>query len=138
MPVPLDLPLDSTPLRAVRGATTVAENTPEAIQQTVAELVTTLVNENQIQANNIVSVLFSVTTDVSAYSPPKAARETLTDWHSVPMLCFQEATIEGLIKQCIRVMIHFRTPLPQSKLKPVYLNGAIALRPDLSQAISQV
>lgn len=118
----------------VRGAVTVAANEAPAIREAVEELLRTMLWENEIAVDRIVSVFFTVTPDLTALNPARAARETLYDWHSVPMLCSQEPVIDDMLPRCIRVLIQW---MPDDSNRPVnvshvYLRDAVQLRPDLS------
>lgn len=120
-----------TTIRALRGATTVSADDADQIQQAVAELMSRLVAENSLTETGIVSLFFTLTPDLHTFSPAQAARQHL-GWVHVPILCAIEPCIEGLPERCIRVMAQFETDRPQTDLKPVYLHGAAALRPDLA------
>ena len=48
-------------IRAIRGATTVSENSVEAISEAVTEMLNALESHNQLDPSKIVSVTFSVT-----------------------------------------------------------------------------
>lgn len=121
-------------VRAIRGATTVTENTREAIAKAVAELMEAIEIHNQLDTEEIVSVTFSVTSDIDAMFPAAVARRR-QGWEDVPLLDVQHMKVENSLPKCIRVLIHLNTPLPKSQLRHVYLQDATKLRPDL--AISQ-
>jgi len=114
---------------ALRGATTVAVDTPEAIAEATLELMDQLMAANTLQKDKMISILFSVTSDVKSAYPGKFLR-TARGMGDVPLLHFQEMQVEGSLQRCIRVMIHY-----QEEKKPihVYLRGAKILRPDLSR-----
>lgn len=116
-------------MRGVRGATTVEEDTPEALRGALNTLLKQLVEKNQITSSAILTLFFTVTNDLHSISPARIARETF-GWQDIPILCAQEPFIEGLPARCIRVLVQFETDQPQQALTPVYLNQAVALRPD--------
>lgn len=116
-------------LRGVRGAITVENNTPEAMDEAVTELLQALVQVNAIVPSALCTVFFTVTADLTTLSPAKVARTRLP-WQDVPLFCAQEPAIEGLPERCVRVLIQFDTDKELSELKPVYLRGAQVLRPD--------
>lgn len=119
-------------LRAVRGATCVPQNTPEAVEAAMVPLLDQLLaNHPGLGPDAVVSMFFTVTPDLTCVSPAKVARLHL-GWDTVAMMCSQEPVIEGLPERCIRLMIQFYTPLPQKALRPVYLAEAATLRPDLT------
>lgn len=119
-------------LMAVRGATTVTDNSVQAVELALNHLLQALINENLVAGKpltpqDMVSVFFTVTPDITAISVAKVARISM-GWHEVAMMCAQEPEVTGLPRLCVRVMIqYFGTQAP----KPVYLEGAKVLRPDL-------
>lgn len=120
-------------MRAVRGATTLEVDTPEATQEAVGELINLLLDENQIVIDDIVSVFFTVTSDLRSFNPARATRLVRGDWQWVPMLCSQEPDMATEIPRCIRVLIQWVPNRPYSDPpKPVYLRQAAQLRPDIS------
>ena len=123
-------------VRAIRGATTVTENTPEAIAEAVSELIEAIEIHNQLDTEEIVSVTFSVTSDIDAMFPAAVARRR-QGWEDVPLLDVQQMKVENSLQKCIRVLIHLNTPLPKSQLRHVYLQDAAKLRPDLAISKTQ-
>ncbi|WP_040208357.1 chorismate mutase [Neobacillus jeddahensis] len=119
-------------IRGVRGATTVCANTEEAIVSATEELVTNLIELNQIQPDSVASVFISTTEDVDAAFPAKALRK-FADWTYVPVMCMREIPVPNSLKMCVRIMMHVNTNLPQEDVVHVYLRGAKVLRPDLKQ-----
>lgn len=117
------------PIRGVRGAITAAENTPEAILSATQELLRALIAANGIQPEDLASAIFTVTPDLDAAFPARAAREL--GWSHVPLLTAAEiAPPEGL-PRAIRVLLHWNTDRPIYDIRHVYLREAAALRPDL-------
>lgn len=117
-------------LRALRGATTVETDTSAAIRERTAELIETLRERNALVVDDIVSVLFSATPDLTADFPAAAARGV--GLAQTPLLCCQEIPVAGAVERCVRVLVHCylddeRTP------RHVYLHGARQLRLDLPQ-----
>ncbi len=117
-------------LRAVRGAITVDDNTAENISRATIELLRAILDSNRIAEEDIVSVIFTMTPDLNAEFPAKAARICL-GWDNVPMVCASEIPVPGSIEKCIRVMITFNLPITGNVVKHIYLGGAQELRPDL-------
>ena len=76
-------------VRGVRGATTVLENSKEDIVKHTAELLKRMIIENNIDSENIASIIFTTTSDVFNEFPAVAAREILS-LNSVPLLNMQE------------------------------------------------
>ncbi len=117
-------------MRAIRGATTVAENTVEAMREVVTELLDELENRNQFQTSDIISVTFSVTRDLDAIFPAAIARSR-PGWDNVAMLDVQQMHVEGSLQRCIRFLIHANLPVSAS-IHHIYLRNAASLRPDWS------
>ena len=116
-------------MRGIRGATQVDANTVEAIEDGVAELCRTIVEQNRIRPEEIVWAIFTVTHDLDADFPARAARER-GGWGMVPMICSREIPVPGSLPRTIRVLIHVDSGSPRD-VKHVYLRGARVLRPDL-------
>jgi chorismate mutase len=119
-------------LRAVRGAITVEENQSSLIQTAVARLVEEVLTENRIQPTAIVCVFFTVTPDLTALNPAKAVRQSRNDWAAVQMMCADEPVMDGMLPRCIRIMIQYDAPEGSPLPRPVYLEKARELRPDLT------
>ncbi|MDQ3306694.1 MAG: chorismate mutase [Actinomycetota bacterium] len=116
-------------LRALRGATTIDEDTPEHVRVRVVALLEEMFSRNRIDHDQLVSLLFTATDDVHSAFPATAARTIgLGD---VPMLCARELDIVGATSRCIRVLAHLDTSLERDQLRHVYLEGAAGLRDDL-------
>ncbi len=114
---------------ALRGATTVESDDPDQIDSRTQEMMSLLMSRNQLVADDLVSILFSLTPDVRSRNPATATRAMgLTD---VPLIGVQEADIDGMLPRCIRVMIHIEADRQRSSLRHVFLHGAKVLRPDL-------
>jgi chorismate mutase len=118
-------------LRALRGATTVDEDTKEQVTERVQVLVTELLQRNGIGHEDLVSILFTATEDVTSMFPATAAREA--GFGDVPLICARELSVRGGTPHCIRVMVHCYTERPRAELHHVYLEGARFLRDDLPE-----
>lgn len=117
-------------MRGIRGATTIASDTPELIFQETAELVTKMAEINNIDVEDIVSVTISTTPDITSAFPAKAVR-TMAGWEYVPTMCMHEMNVPGALPLCIRVLMHVNTNISQRDVHHIYLNEAVQLRPDL-------
>ena len=117
-------------VRAVRGAIRPKGNTTEGIRSAAVRLVTALLAENGIGEEGIISLIFSLTEDLSAANPAAGLRTI--GFSDVPLFCLQEAAVEGSMKGVIRVLLTYESPDGRAPV-PVYLDGAEALRPDLSR-----
>ena len=115
-------------VRAVRGATTVAEDRPDLIIAATAQLVDELLRVNRCTPTDVVSAHFTVTPDLISEFPAKGARSA--GWDEVPMLCAQEIPVAGALPRCIRVLLHLEVEAGTA-LVPCYLHEARSLRPDL-------
>ena len=116
-------------LRALRGATTATANTSEAIGEAVAELIEELVRRNGLEGERVLSVTFSVTTDLDACFPAAIARRR-ADWGAVALLDCQQMAVPGDLERCIRLLVHAWLPA-EREVVHVYLRDATRLRPDL-------
>lgn len=117
-------------IRAIRGATTVSENSVEAIAEAVTEMLDAIASQNQLEPTQIVSATFSVTRDLDAIFPAAIAR-TRPQWDCVPLLDVQQMHVEGSLPRCIRLMLYTHSKVRQSDIRHAYLRGACHLRPDL-------
>lgn len=122
-------------IRGIRGATTAKANTPEAIRAATRELLEALVAANDLQADDVASVIFSTTTDLTAEVPARAAREL--GWVQTGIMCLAEMDADGGLPRCIRVLVHWNTERRPDQIRHVYLHAAAALRPDRANHVSQ-
>lgn len=114
---------------SIRGAIVVDGNTKENILDRTKEILETIIKENSIKNEEIESIIFSATKDITAVYPAVAAREIgIVD---ASLLCVQEMYVENSLQMCIRILMHINKEYCQNKVKHVYLNGAECLRPDL-------
>jgi len=116
-------------LRALRGATTATANTSEAIGEAVAELIEEMVRRNALEGERVLSVTFSVTSDLNACFPAAIARRR-DDWGSVALLDCQQMAVAGDLERCIRLLAHAWLPA-EREVAHTYLREAARLRPDL-------
>jgi chorismate mutase len=116
-------------VRAIRGATTVDADTPEQVTERIQALVSALLERNGVDTDDLISILFTATGDVTSMFPATAARKMgLGD---VPLICARELDIVGSTPRCLRVLLHVTTTRTRSELHHVYLEGARGLRDDL-------
>ncbi len=116
-------------IRALRGATTVDEDTPEQVSDRVQALIAEMLARNDVSHDDIISMIFTATEDVVSIFPASAAR--VVGLGDVPLLCARELSVTGSTPRCIRVLVHLATDRPRSELRHVYMEGAEALRDDL-------
>lgn len=117
-------------LRAVRGAITVDEDTAEAIHDATVELLHAVLERNALVHDDLVSIMFTATHDLSAEFPAVAARAM--GLSNVPLLCAMEIPVAGAMPRCIRAMLHCYAPAGR-RIRHVYLREARQLRTDLPE-----
>lgn len=118
-------------IRAIRGATQVSANTPEAIAEGVKELMLALMSANSLTPEEVISVFFTSTPDLNAAFPAAACREI--GFSSVPLIGSVEVDVPGALDKAIRVMVHCQSEKTSSEISHIYLHGAAALRRDIAQ-----
>lgn len=97
----------------------------------VVDLLERVLERNDVDSDDVVSILFTATGDLRSMFPAAAARTMgLGD---VPVICARELDVEGATPRCIRVLLHLSTDKPRSALHHVYLEGARGLRDDLPE-----
>lgn len=117
------------PIRALRGAITVPENTRPSLLAAAEELLQSLIEDNGIEPEAVVTATFTTTADLTAAYPAEAARSL--GWTQAGLLCVEEMPVEGALEKCLRVLVLWESNRPQSTMKHQYLRGAEDLRPDL-------
>lgn len=115
-------------LRGVRGAASVASDTADDILTSTRELLRRLQEENGFEPDDLVSIFFTATPDLTATFPALAARQL--GWTSVPMLGGMEMSVPGAPPRIIRVLLHCYLDAPPEEVIHVYLGEARNLRPD--------
>jgi chorismate mutase len=120
-------------VRGIRGATSVAADSPELVLTATRELLQELLRANQIETfEDIISAIFTTSPDLTSTFPAEAARSL--GMGQVPLLCASEIAVPGSLPRCIRVLLHVNTEHKQSSIKHVYLHEAKRLRPDVTSA----
>jgi chorismate mutase len=119
------------PVRAIRGAVQVDANQREAIIEATAELVAEVMSRNELVTDDVISVLFTATPDLTAEFPALAARKI--GFHDVPLLCAAEVAMPDGMPRVVRLLMHVETDRQRSEVRHVYLRGAAALRLDIAQ-----
>ncbi len=123
--------MTSAKVRGLRGATTCDENTVEEINVVTQELLTEMLQRNGIGHDDVISVLFTTTPDLTAGFPASAARGI--GFGDVPLLCASEINVPGAMPLVVRVLMHAYTERDRSDLRHVYLRNAPSLRDDLPE-----
>ena len=121
--------------RGVRGATTADSNSREDILQATTQLLALMIRKNEISSGDIASAIFTTTKDLDAVFPALAARQL--GWVDVPLLCMYEIDVPKSLPMCIRILIHWNTTKAQSEIEHIYVKEAVALRPELSERLSE-
>ena len=118
-------------LRGLRGATTVAADTPELIAEATGELLRVIMERNALGHDDVVSIVFTTSPDLTSAFPAAGARAV--GFGDVPLLCASEIDVPGAMTRCIRVLLHVYTTKERGELRHVYLRHAQALRDDLPE-----
>ncbi|GAA2506256.1 chorismate mutase [Streptomyces thermolineatus] len=118
-------------VRAVRGAIQVERDEPDVLRSRVALLITEILRANGLEPDDLISMIFTATSDLVSAFPAEAARELgLVD---VPLMCARELDVEGGLPRTVRILAHAETDRRQADVRHVYLGGAAVLRPDLAR-----
>lgn len=117
--------------RGIRGAISVDADDSRAIATATKRLLTEILLRNDVLLDDIASVLFTLTPDLHASFPALAAREM--GWAYIPMLHAVEVGVPEALGHCIRVLMHVNTRRSLGEIEHVYLERAVALRPDLTR-----
>jgi chorismate mutase len=118
-------------VRAIRGAVQIDANERAAILEGTTELVSEVMTRNSLVTDDVISVLFTATPDLTAEFPALAARKI--GFQDVPLLCASEIGVPSAMPRVVRLLMHVETGQPRSALQHVYLRGAAALRLDIAQ-----
>ena len=119
------------PVRAIRAAIQIDRNDRELILEGASELVREMLRRNRLGTDDLISVVFTATPDLTAEFPAYAAR--LMGMTDVPLLCATEIAVPGAMPRVLRLLAHVETSLARSEIAHPYLRGAAALRRDLPQ-----
>ena len=114
------------PLRGIRGATVVAADEPEQILEATKRLLEDITAANEVDVDDIASIMFTMTPDLRSAYPAQAAR--LLGWTQAPLLGAVETDVDGGLPRCIRVLMHVNSRKPASEITHVYLGKAATLR----------
>jgi len=117
-------------VRAVRGAIQVAEDSSSCVLDATERLVRTVLERNGATGEDLISMLFTVTDDITSVFPAEAARRMGLGF--VPLMCAREIPVVGSMPLVVRVLAHLHTERSLAEVEPVYLDGAESLRDDLA------
>ena len=118
-------------VRAIRGAIQIDADDADLMREAVVELMSSILKSNNLNPEDLISVLFTCTPDLVSDFPAASARAM--GLGQVPLLCAVEMAVPGSLPRTIRVLMHCVTSLKQSEISHVYLRGATALRKDIAQ-----
>ena len=116
-------------LRAARGAIRVPSDESDALLGSTERLLSAVLERNEIDREDLVSIMFTATQDLRAAFPAEAARRM--GLGRVPLMCAQEIPVEGSMPSVVRVLLHFHTDRTLDEVEHVYLDGAESLRDDV-------
>lgn len=116
-------------MKTIRGAITADYNTENDIKKSTVELLECIIEENSLSHDDIESIIFTVTNDLTKSFPAKHAREMGLE--NPTYMCMQEMHVEGSLRKCIRILMFAR--MNERQPKHIYLKNASRLRPDLSR-----
>lgn len=116
-------------VRALRGATGVDDDSAAAIESATRALLSAMMERNEVEPEDIVSLIFTSTPDLTAAFPAAAARSL--GLSEVPLLGAQEIPVPGAVPRIVRILMHLYTSRSYASLRHVYLGEARALRTDL-------
>jgi len=117
-------------LRAARGAIRVPSDEGEALLGSTERLLSAVLQRNEIDPEDLVSIMFTATEDLRSAFPAEAARRM--GLARVPLMCAQEIPVEGSMPSVIRILLHFHSDRTLDEVVHVYLDGAESLRDDVS------
>ena len=106
------------------------ENTAEAILESTTDLLTEVLARNALATEDLISIIFTATPDLTAEFPAVAAR--VAGLTRIPLLCTSEIPVSGSLGMCIRLLLHCTAPR-EREIHHVYLREARRLRPDLQE-----
>lgn len=118
-------------IRGIRGATTVEENSTDAIIEATLEVMKQIQDKNNVVPDDISHIMITMTDDLNATFPARALRQ-LDGYQFVPVMCAQEISVPDGLKKCIRLMVTVNTAKRSDEIDHVYLKDAVKLRPDLA------
>lgn len=118
-------------LRGLRGATTCETDTPDEIRIATQELILAMMERNELEHDDVVSVILTTTPDLTSSFPATAARGV--GFGDIPLLCASEIAVPGSMSRCVRILMHVYTTRERTEMRHVYLRNAQTLRDDLPE-----
>lgn len=118
-------------VRAIRGATQIDRDEPGLMRVAVMELMSEILRSNALEHEDLISVIFTVTSDLKSDFPAASARGM--GMGDIPLLCATEIPVPGSLPRVIRALVHCETTRSQKQIAHIYLRGTSVLREDLAQ-----
>lgn len=120
---------ENSRMRAIRGATSVPSDARDQVVEATSKLLKEMMDRNEVTNEDLVSIIFTATPDITSEFPAAAAREIgISD---IPLLCATEMNVANAVPLCIRVLMHAYTARDALSLRHIYLENARQLRTDL-------
>ena len=117
-------------VRAARGAIVVSNDDVETVLESTRKLLGEMIASNEVEDDDLVSILFTATDDLRSAFPAEAARRM--GLGRIPLLCASEIPVEGSMPSVVRVLMHFHTDRAMNDIAHIYLDGAESLRDDIN------
>ena len=118
-------------IRGIRGATQLNRDNSQEMVDAVSELLTHMLEANQVEIEDLVSIIFTATPDLTCEFPAVAARKI--GLGSVPLLCSVEIDVPDALPRVVRILMQTHSNKALAEIKHIYLRGATVLRKDLAQ-----
>ncbi len=116
-------------VRAIRGATQAEVDEKEHVLAITRELVIEVMTANELKNDDVISLVFSATRDITSIAPAAAARQL--GLNEAALLCLQEMHVEGSLPLMVRLIAHVDTERPRELIQNVYQRGTHILRTDV-------
>ena len=101
----------------------------DALLGATERLLSAVLQRNEIEPDDLVSIMFTATDDLRSAFPAEAARRI--GLARVPLMCAREIPVEGSMPSVVRVLLHFHSERSLDEVVHVYLDGAESLRDDV-------
>ena len=95
------------------------------------ELIVAMLTRNDLHHDDVVSVLFTTTPDLTSMFPAASARGV--GFGDVPLMCASEIAVPRAMARVVRIMMHVYSSRARSEIHHVYLRHAQSLRDDLPE-----
>jgi chorismate mutase len=116
-------------VRAARGAIVVPNDVEGSVHEATRRLLGALLERNGVANEDLISIMFTATEDITSAFPAEAARRM--GLGGVPLLCAREISVVGAMSSVVRILMHFHSERSLDQVVHVYLDGAEGLRDDL-------